>query len=340
MPRSTASGANSGRRRGAPSGSAISSARRPWKAATGRRRRKVTGAWRLHHYARWPTENTPARLHAKERALVAFQAYAKLLDPAIDTVRIPFEAREIVGYVRIPHGVARPPVVLGIAGLDSRKEDVAAYTDRYLERGLAIVAVDMPGTGEAPIQPATPDSDRMFSALIDYLHTRSDVDATRIVVQGRSFSGHWAAKLAYTERARLRGAIMHGGAIHASFQRAWAEPALKTGEYLYDYYEARRSMFGASDPEDLYAKVARFSLLDQGLLDEPSAPMLVANGVLDSQTTIEDVFLLLRHGDAKDAWVNPQGRHMGRSAEWSSAAIQERVLMPWILKRLQTEETR
>jgi pimeloyl-ACP methyl ester carboxylesterase len=297
-------------------------------------------AWRLHHYARWPTENTPGRVHAKEGALVAFQAYAKLLDPPIDTVRIPFEGREIVAYVRVPRGVGCPPIVLGIAGLDSRKEDVAAYTDRYLERGIAIVAVDMPGTGEAPIQPATPDSDRMFSALIDYLHTRRDLDAGRIVVQGRSFSGHWAAKLAYTERTRLRGAIMHGGAIHASFQRAWAEPALKTGEYLYDYYEARRGMFGANDPEDLYARVARFSLLDQGLLDEPSAPMLVANGVLDSQTTIEDVFLLLRHGDAKDAWVNPRGRHMGRSAEWSSAAIQERVLMPWILRKLQKEQTR
>jgi pimeloyl-ACP methyl ester carboxylesterase len=291
-------------------------------------------AWRLHHFARWPTESAPARLHAKDRALAAFRAYCRLLAPPIDTVRVRFEGGEIVAYVRLPQGVKRPPVVIGIAGLDSRKEDIAAYSDRYLAEGLAIVAVDMPGTGEAPIQPAEPDSDRMFSALIDYLHTRSDVDASRIVVQGRSFSGHWAAKLAYTERDRLRGAIMHGGAIHASFQRAWAEPALKTGEYLYDYYEARRAMFGASDPEALYEKVARFSLLDQGLLDKPSAPMLVANGVLDSQTTIEDVFLLLRHGDAKDAWVNPQGRHMGRSPEWSGHAIQERVLMPWIVRRL------
>ena len=291
-------------------------------------------AWRLHHYARWPTENSPARLHAKARALVAFRAYCGLLTPEIETLRVPFGGGEIVAYLRRPEGVKRPPVVLGISGLDSRKEDVAAYTDRYLGEGVAIVAVDMPGTGEAPIQPARPDSDRMFSALIDHLHTRKDVDASRIVVQGRSFSGHWAAKLAYTERARLRGAIMHGGAIHASFQRAWAEPALLTGEYLYDYYEARRSMFGANDPEELYSKIARFSLLDQGLLDKPSAPMLVANGVLDSQTTIEDVFLLLRHGDAKDAWVNPQGRHMGRSKEWSGQAIQERVLMPWIMRRL------
>ena len=77
---------------------------------------------------------------------------------------------------------------------------------------------DLPGTGESPIAPATPDSDRIFSAALDYLATRQDVDASRIVVQGRSWSGYWAAKLAVTERARLRGAVMHGGPIHHYFE--------------------------------------------------------------------------------------------------------------------------
>ncbi len=292
-------------------------------------------AWRLHHFARWPTENTPAKRHAKDRALVAFRAYCRLLAPAIDVVRIPFEGKEIVAYLRLPPGVRHAPIVFGISGLDSRKEDVVAHTDGYLKHGLGIIAVDMPGTGEAPITAARPDSDRMFSAVIDYLQTRSDVDAKRIVVQGRSFSGHWAAKLAYTERERLRGCVVHGGGIHKSFQREWAEPALKTGEYLYDYLEARRGMLGAADAEDLYRTIAGFSLLEQGLLDRPSAPMLVVNGWLDSQTTCEDVFVLLQHGDAKDAWVNPKGRHMGRSPEWSGARIQQEVLMPWMVKRLQ-----
>lgn len=170
---------------------------------------------------------------------------------------------------------------------------------------------------------------------ISRLQTRSDVDAKRIVVQGRSFSGHWAAKLAYTERGRVRGCVVHGGGIHHSFQREWSEPALKTPDYLYDYLEARRAMLGAAEGEDVYAKIRAFSLLDQGLLDRPSAPMLVINGFLDPQTTCEDVFELLRHGDPKDAWVNPRGRHMGRSPDWPGSRIQEEVLMPWMLRRLQ-----
>jgi pimeloyl-ACP methyl ester carboxylesterase len=291
-------------------------------------------AWRLYHFARWPTENTPAREHARQRALVAFRAYGALIDPPIEVVRIPTRDGDIVACLRRPRAGRPAPVVLGISGLDSRKEDVVAHSDDYLGHGLAIIAVDMPGTGEAPIRAATPDSDRMFSAVIDFLQDCPGIDPTRVLVQGRSFSGHWAAKLAYTERMRLRGCVVHGGGVHEAFQRAWAEPALKTGEYLYDYFEARRAMLGASDAEDLYRRIAGFSLLDQGLLDEPSAPMLVVNGWLDSQTTCEDVFVLLRHGDAKDAWVNPGGRHMGRSPEWSGARIQNEVLMPWMLRRL------
>src|SRR5512146_415614 len=81
-------------------------------------------AWRVHHFARWPVENTPAKRHAKARALDAFRRYCRLLDPRIEIVRIPFEGREIVAYLRVPPGAGPAPVVLGIAGLDSRKEDV------------------------------------------------------------------------------------------------------------------------------------------------------------------------------------------------------------------------
>ena len=53
-----------------------------------------------------------------------------------------------------------------------------------------------------------------------------------------------------------------------------------------------------------------------------------------SQIPIDDLFLLLEHGDAKEAWVNPNGGHMGRSPEWPPGRIAEKVLMPWIVKRL------
>lgn len=296
--------------------------------------REYWQAWRLHHFARWPTEIAPARQHARQRAQEAFSAYARLLDPPIETVRIPFEGKEIIGYLRLPANVRPAPLVFGIAGLDSRKEDVAAHSDGYLTRGLGLFAIDLPGTGESPHAAAEIDSDRIFSAALDALAQRPDVDAGRIVVQGRSWSGYWAAKLAITERGRLRGAVMHGGPVHHYFQPDWLTASLATGEYLYDYLQAKCAMHGASGLDDLLARARPFSLLERGLLDQPSAPMLLVNGARDSQIPIADLYLLLEHGDAKEAWVNPQGGHMGRSPQWPGPAIAEKVLMPWITHRL------
>jgi dienelactone hydrolase len=304
-------------------------------SAPERAREHYWQAWRLNHFARWPVENSPAKQRAKNRALEAFRSYGRLLEPALEIVRIPFEGRQIIAYLRLPAGARPAPLVFGIAGLDSRKEDVAAHSDRYLQHGIGLLAVDLPGTGEAPAEAVGLNSDRMFSALLDYLATRPDVDAARVVVQGRSWSGYWAAKLAYTERVRLRGTVVHGGPIHTYFQPHWLRPSLATGEYLYDYWQAKASMFGANGLEDMLERARKFSLLDLGLLDQPSAPMLLVNGARDSQIPLADIHVLLEHGDAKEAWVNPQGGHMGRSPQWPANAIFERVVMPWIARRLE-----
>jgi esterase FrsA len=117
-------------------------------------------------------------------------------------VRIPFEGKEIVAYLRIPNGVRPAPLVFGMNGLDSRKEGVMARSDAYIQNGIAAFAIDMPGTGQAPLL-IDVGSERMLSAALDYLSERPDIDASRIVVQGRSWSGYWAAVLAYTERDRI-----------------------------------------------------------------------------------------------------------------------------------------
>jgi esterase FrsA len=58
-------------------------------------------------------------------------------------------------------------------------------SDDYLRRGLALFAIDMPGTGEAPIRIKL-GAERMLSRALDYLLQRPAIAADRIVVQGRS----------------------------------------------------------------------------------------------------------------------------------------------------------
>jgi hypothetical protein len=78
------------------------------------------------------------------------------------------------------------------------------------------------------------------------------------------------------------------------------------------------------------------SIKTRGFLDKPMAPMLVIGGVLDTQVPISDTDLLLHNGQTpKEAWINPQGGHMGRDLRgWSDARIFRTVVVPWILDKV------
>jgi hypothetical protein len=80
----------------------------------------------------------------------------------------------------------------------------------------------------------------------------------------------------------------------------------------------------------------RLSLKTQGFLGQPSAPMFVVNGEKDSQVPISDLYMLMQSGgSAKWSWVNPDGGHTGRSAEWPNSRVADEVIMPWVKARLE-----
>ena len=191
-------------------------------------------AWRYFDIGRWPTEKHSAgKREAYDRGREAFIAYGKLLDPPVEVVRIPFEDTEIVAYLRIPDVDGPAPLVFGMNGLDSRKEGVMAGSQNFIDNGIAAFAIDMPGTGQAPLL-IDVGSERYLSIALDYLVERPEIDASRIVVQSRSWSGYWAAVLGYTERERLAGVAVHGVGIHGYFQPEWQKEAVNSLEYLFD----------------------------------------------------------------------------------------------------------
>ncbi len=291
-------------------------------------------AFRYYNTGRWPTEkHSPGKREAYENGLRAFESYGRLLDPPIETVRIPFEDSEIVAYLRLPRGIDRAPLVLGINGLDSRKEDVMVNTDGYIDNGVAAFAMDMPGTGQAPVL-IDVGSERIFSAALDYLATRPEIDASRIAVQSRSWSGYWAAVMAYTERDRIRGAVIHGVGVHHYFQPEWQQTAIMSPEYLFDLFPARSVVYGVDNMEDFLAYGPRMSLIERGLIDQPSAPMLLINGEQDTQQPIADLYLMMKRGDPKLSWVNPEGGHMGDSAKYPSSWIRANIIQPWLFQQL------
>jgi esterase FrsA len=292
-------------------------------------------AWRLYSIGRWPVPSSPGKQRAYAKALDAFLAAAKFLDPPLEVVRIPFEGAEIVAYMRLPKANGPVPVVLAISGLDSRKENLVESFGAILPHGIGVIAVDGPGTGEAPIK-VSETAERMFSRVIDYLLTRPQVDKGRILVHGVSFGGYWSAKLGITERGRIKAASAQSPAVHEAFQASFVEKKLLGNrEYLFDYAPALMSIFeGVSDLDGLKTAFPRLALSTQGLLGKPAAPMLVIAGALDTQVPISDAYLLLASGDVpKEAWINPQGGHLGRQPKaWPDPVIFNKVLIPWIVR--------
>jgi pimeloyl-ACP methyl ester carboxylesterase len=156
---------------------------------------------------------------------------------------------------------------------------------------------------------ASPTAERVFSKVLDYLATRKEIDASRIVLHGVSFGGYWAAKLAVVEKARLKAVSAQSPAVHDTFQPEYLKNRISGNrEYLFDYVPVQIAVFeGVSTVEDLVATYPKMSLLAQGLLGKPTPPMLIVGGALDTQVPISDAYRLLSAGDApKDAWINLQ----------------------------------
>ena len=293
-------------------------------------------AWLYYSFARWPVPNSPGKQRAYEKALEAYLAHAKLLDPPLEILRVPFEGREIVGYVRMPKSARPSPLVVAIAGLDSRKEEMVERFSALLERGIGVLALDSPGTGQSPVK-AAPGAERTLSRALDAVLQRPDIDARRVAVYGGSFGGYWATILAVTEKHRVRAVVAQSPPIHETFARARTQALADNREYLFDYVPAQMFTYGAATTlEQLAEAREQMSLKTRGILGKPMAPMLVIGGALDTQVPIADVDLLLRSGDTpKEAWVHPRGGHMGRDAkDWPDPAIFRRVTTPWLLRAL------
>ena len=226
---------------------------------------------------------------------------------------MPFGDKTIPAYLRVRSDGAKHPVVINFGGIDSFKAESYEYDEALQQVGLGSCAVDMPGVGESPIKGST-TANSLFSAVIDYLEKRPEVDPKRIAIQGRSFGGYCAAKMAYVEAKRLRAAVVWGGGVHYFFQEDWLRESTNADSYLMDHDIARCSAFGVKTVDELVKPWSALSLKDQGWLDKPSCPMLIVNGKEDLQTPIADLYILLEYGSTKSARVFPGG-HMGQTPE-------------------------
>lgn len=295
-------------------------------------------AYEYYRVGRYPVPSSAEKMNCYKGALRSFLKAAPCMDPPLERIEIAFEGRKVAGYLQIPKGATRPAVVMHWGGVDGWKEDRRSNSDVLLQMGLACFTIDIPGAGESPCLASDLRAERTFSAAMDYLASRDDLDGERIACMGGSFGGYWAAKLAHTEARRLRGAVNWGAGVHRTFQEEWLRPALTltASQYLMgpaSLLDARSYIFGVRTLEETLRIAPTLSLVAQGLIDQPCAPLLCINGKEDDQHPISDLYLLAEHGSPKDLRIIAGAGHMGRKRGQSNDDV-VRIVTNWLKEKL------
>jgi pimeloyl-ACP methyl ester carboxylesterase len=166
-----------------------------------------------YHFAKFVFVQAPDEMRAAHRkAVECYTAALPLMRPPGERVAIgPY-----MGVLRKP-GAGRFPVLIMVPGLDSTKEELHAYEDPFLARGIAVLAIDGPGQGEAEYEiPICGDYEGAARVVVDWIETRADLDASRMAIWGVSLGGYYAPRAAAYEK-RLRACIALSGPFD------WAE---------------------------------------------------------------------------------------------------------------------
>lgn len=257
-----------------------------------------------YHFGKFLAVDTPTQLRAAHE--LAVSCYARALpwfDVPGERVAIPFEdGLTMWGVLRKPLRAHenRPPVVLLIPGLDSVKEELHSYSDEFLRRGLATLAIDGPGQGEMEFErPMRSDYEVAARAAIDALEQRDDVDAQRVGALGVSLGGYYAPRAAAFE-PRVKAAISLAGfhSIADSFDQA---PLLTR--------EAFVARLGVADQQAARVALQRFDL--RGHMEKVRCPLLVIMGRQDRVVPPEEAERMAAEaGGETELWMFEDGNHV------------------------------
>jgi 2,6-dihydroxypseudooxynicotine hydrolase len=160
-----------------------------------------------YHFAKFVFVRDPKQMKAAHlKAVECYGEGVKYARPPGERVEIPFEGKKITGILR-----GKGPVLVMAPGLDSTKEEIHAYEEPFLARGIATLAIDGPGQGEAEYDiPICGDYERAAHAVVDWIEKRKDLDASRVAIWGVSLGGYYSPRAAAYEK-RFKACIALSG---------------------------------------------------------------------------------------------------------------------------------
>lgn len=228
-----------------------------------------------YHFGKFLFMHDPAQMRtAHDKAIDCHRTALPFMRPPGERVEIPYEGTTLTANLRKPVaavvGTDTPPVLIMCVGLDSTKEEMDAYAVPFLDRGIAIVAFDGPGQGEAEYDlPIRGDYEAPVGAVLDWIDARDDLNGNRVAIWGVSLGGYYAPRAA-AHHDRLKACVSLTGPFD------WAEAWKTLPDLTRAAFIARSHSASA---EEAGEKAAALTL--EGVVQNIRCPIFVVAGKQD-----------------------------------------------------------
>ena len=270
-------------------------------------------------------DRNPRRISWQERKRACYDEFIRYAGRPIERVELPYQGKLIHALLHLPPGMKageKVPCVMYIPGMDGVKEDNPATGDPFLERGIAVLAIDGPGQGQTREGGLTCTASNYADAgrlACDYLVNRSEIDPNRLGILASSMGSYWAPRVVAEEKrfkaCAVSGVCMEPGQ-YAIFNMS--SPTFKLN-YMY--------MSGYND-EDAFDEFAK-TLTLKGVTAKITCPYMVVAGEDDEHCDMKFVYELMGEIPApKLLYVFEGERHSIRNLRARS------LLIDWLVDRL------
>jgi len=282
--------------------------------------------------AQWPFhDNDEKNVALNQKKRECYGNYVRLADHRIEPVFLPFQGKTIPGWFHLPPGYqgGRIPVVISFPGMDTFKElFVALHGDRWLARGVAVLALDGPGQAECRVLGLTVTMQNWMSVgkpVVDWLLARREIDPARIGMFGNSFGSFFATIVAANE-PRIMACIANATCLEPGFHSIFEEasPTFK-----------KRFMYMAGFTDEAAFDEFRKTLTWEGQVEKIRAPYLCVAGEAEELSPLEHTERMLARMTAPRRFVIYQdARHaIGAIASVNLGPYPPTMVADWMVER-------
>jgi dienelactone hydrolase len=280
--------------------------------------------WTLH-------DNDAENLAYNASKRTCYGDYARLADHRIEPVFLPFRGKTVPGWFHLPPGYqgGKIPAVISFPGMDTFKElFVGLHGDRWLSRGVAVLALDGPGQAECRVLGLTVSMENWTTVgkvVTDWLLARPEVDPERVGIFGNSF-GSFFATIVTASEPRIKACIANATCLEPGFHTIFEEasPTFK-----------KRFMYMSGFTDEAAFDQFRQTLTWEGHVEKIRVPYLCVAGEAEELSPLVHTERMLARMSAPRRFVVYQdARHaIGATPSVNLGPYPPTMVADWMIER-------